>query len=157
MERDSVLITDGHHSYKMFCRKERIEHVIIESELHTAGAYSLSRINSLHSSIERFFGSKEYLPATKYIDLYLKMLWWLQKNKDISSNDLTSILFKIVTGYIDNTDRANMTRTTIKDLVTRELPIDTKGFYSAYVLKRLLRSENNNTNPPSHVVKCSYQ
>lgn len=117
------------HSYKMFCRKERIEHVIIESELHTAGAYSLSRINSLHSSIERFFGSKECLPATKYIDLYLKMFWWLQKNKDLSSNDLTSILFKLVTGYVDNTARAKMTRTTIKDLVTRELPIDTKGFY----------------------------
>ena len=113
----------------MFCRKERIEHVIIESELHTAGAYSLSRINSLHSSIERFLGSKEYLPATKYIDLYLKMFWWLQKNKDLSSNDLTGILFKLVTGYVDNTARAKMTRTTIKDLVTRKLPIDTKGFY----------------------------
>lgn len=103
--------------------------VIIESELHTAGAYSLSRINSLHSSIERFFCSKEYLPATKYIDLYLKMFWWLQKNKDLSSNELTSILFRLVTGYVDNTARAKMTRTTIKDLVTRELPIDTKGFY----------------------------
>lgn len=129
VNKDSVLITDDHHSYKMFCRKERIEHVIIESELHVAGAYSLSRINSLHSSIERFLGSKEYLPATKYIDLYLKMFWWLQKNKDLSSNDLTSILFKLVTGYVDNTDRAKMTRTTIKDLVTRELPIDTKEFY----------------------------
>lgn len=52
-----------------------------------------------------------------------------QDNKDLSSNDLTNVLFKMVTGYVDNTDRANMTRTTIKDLVTRELPIDTKGFY----------------------------
>lgn len=42
-------------SYKIFCRRERVEHVIIESELHTAGAYSLSRINSLHPSVERFF------------------------------------------------------------------------------------------------------
>lgn len=57
------------------------------------------------------------------------MFWWLQKNKDLSSNDLTSILFKLVTGYVDNTDRANMTRITIKDLVIRELPIDTKDFY----------------------------
>lgn len=129
VSKDSVFISDNHHSYKMLCRKERIEHVIIESELLVAGAYSLSRINSLHSSIERFLGSKEYLPATKYIDLYLKMFWWLQKNKDLSSNDLTSILFKLVTGYVDNTDRAKMTRTTIKDLVTRKLPIDTKGFY----------------------------
>lgn len=129
VSRDSVLINNDHHSYKMVCRKERIEHVIIESDLHTAGTYSLSRIISLHSFIERFFGSKEYLPATKYIDLYLKMFWWLQKNKDLSNNDLTSILFKMVTGYVDNTDKANMTRTTIKELVTRELSIDTKGIY----------------------------
>lgn len=54
---------------------------------------------------------------------------WLQKNKDLSSNNLTSILFKLVTGYVDNIDRAKMTRTTIKDLVTRQLPIDTKDFY----------------------------
>ena len=57
------------------------------------------------------------------------MFWWLQKNKDFSSNDLTSILFRIMTGYVDNADRAKMTRTTIKDLVTKELPIDTKGYY----------------------------
>lgn len=129
VSRDSVLITDDHHSYKMFCRKERIEHVIIESELHTAGAYSLSRINSLHSSIERFFGSKEYLPATKYIDLYLKMFWWLQKNKDCSTKEMTDKLFRIMTGCVDNSDRAKMSRVTIKGLVTRELPIDTKGYY----------------------------
>ena len=69
------------------------------------------------------------ITLTKYIDLYLKMFWGLQKNKDLLSNDLTSILFNMVTGYVDNTDRANMTRSTIKDLVTRELPIDPKGFY----------------------------
>lgn len=57
------------------------------------------------------------------------MFWWLQKNKDLSSKELTNILFKLVTGYVDNADRAKMTRTTIKDLVTKELPIDTKGYY----------------------------
>lgn len=129
VNKDSVLITDDHHSYKLFCRKERIEHVIIESELHTAGAYSLARVNSLHSSIERFLGSKEYLPATKYIDLYLKMFWWLQKNKELSGKEQTDLLFKLITGYVDNSDRAKMTRITISSLVTRKLPIDTKGYY----------------------------
>lgn len=129
VSRDSVLITDDHHSYKMFCRKERIEHVIIESEIHVAGAYSLSRVNSLHSGIERFLGSKEYLPATKYIDLYLKMFWWLQKNKDCSTKEMTDKLFRIMTGHVDNSDRAKMSRVTIKRLVSRKLPIDTKGYY----------------------------
>ena len=129
VSRDSVLITDDHHSYKMFCRKERIEHVIIESEIHVAGAYSLSRVNSLHSGIERFLGSKEYLPATKYIDLYLKMFWWLQKNKDCSTKEMTDNLFRIMTGHVDNSVRADMSRVTIRDLVSRKLPIDIKGFY----------------------------
>lgn len=129
ISRESVFITDNHHSYKYLCRKERIEHIIVESELHTTGAFSLSRINALHSGINRFLGSKEYLPATKYIDLYLKMFWWLQKNKDCSTKEMTDKLFKIMTGYVNNSDRAKMSRVTIKDLVTRELPIDTKGYY----------------------------
>jgi len=94
-----------------------------------SGAYSLSRINDLHSGIERFFGSKEYMPATKYIDLYLKMFWWLQKNKDCNTSELTDKLYKIATGYVDNNVRSDISRTTIKGLVTRELPIDTRGFY----------------------------
>lgn len=129
VSKDSVFISDNHHSYKMLCRKERIEHVIIESEMHVAGAYSLSRINSLHSGIERFLGSKEYLPATKYIDLYLKMFWWLQKNKDCSTKEMTDKLFGIMAGCVDNSDRAKMSRVTINSLVSRKMPIDTKGFY----------------------------
>ena len=127
--KDSVFITDEHNSYKYYCRRTQIEHVIVESTAHVSGAYSLSRVNALHSGIERFFGSKEYMPATKYIDLYLKMFWWLQKNKDCNTSELTDKLFKIVTGYVDNSVRSDISRTTIKGLVTRELPIDTKGFY----------------------------
>ena len=129
ISKDSVFITDDHHSYKFYCRKEMIEHVIVDRITHTTGAYSLSRINALHSGIERFLGSKEYLPSTKYIDLYLKMFWWLQKNKDSSGSEMTDKLYKTITGYIDNSIRANLVRITIKDLVSRELPIDTKGLY----------------------------
>lgn len=129
IKQDAVLITDEHHSYKFMCRKNIIEHVVIESNIHTSGAYSLSRINSLHSAIERYFGSKEYLPASKYIDLYLKMFWWLQKNKDCSTSELTDKLYKVVTGYVDNSIRASIDRITIKNLVSRELPFDTKGYY----------------------------
>lgn len=129
IDEDSVFITDEHSSYRYYCRRTQIEHVIVESTAHVSGAYSLSRVNSLHSSIERFFGSKEYLPASKYIDLYLKMFWWLQKNKDCSTSELTDKLFKVVTGYVDNSVRSEMERITIKGLVTRPLPFDTKGFY----------------------------
>ena len=76
--------TDEYNSYKYLCRKESIEHIVVNSKCHSYGTYSLSRINALHSSIDRFLGSNEYKPATKYLDLYLIMFWWLEKNKDVS-------------------------------------------------------------------------
>lgn len=126
---DAVMVTDKHYSYKYYTREEQIKHIRINSKTHTNGAYSLSRVNSLHSAIDRFFGRKEYLPATKYLDLYLIMFWWLQKNKDLNQNDLHSLLFGIMTGCVYSSDRAKMGRITTKELVTRGLPIDTKGYY----------------------------
>jgi transposase-like protein len=129
LSNDAVLVTDDHHSYKYYCRKEKIEHVIMNSKLHSAGAYSLARVNSLHSAIDRFLGGKEYLPATKYLDIYLMMFWWLQKNKDCSTTEQTDKLYKIMTGYVDNDARAHMKRITTESLVSRPLPIDTKGYF----------------------------
>lgn len=40
-------------------------------------------INALHSSLDRFLGSNEYKPATKYLDLYLIMFWWLENNNSL--------------------------------------------------------------------------
>ena len=81
--REAVLVTDEYNSYKYLCRKESIEHIVVNSKCHSYGTYSLSRVNALHSSMDRFLGSNEYKPATKYLDLYLIMFWWLEKNKDV--------------------------------------------------------------------------
>lgn len=126
---EAVLITDEHNSYKYLCREEMINHVVVESKSHSFGAYNLSRVNSLHSAIERFLGSKECKPATKYLDLYLMMFWWIEKNKDIGSNALTDKLFAIMTGCVSNDSRAKMHKVTFDNLVSRPLPIDTKGFF----------------------------
>ncbi len=126
---DAFIVTDEHNSYKDFTRKNHLQHIIIESGKHIKHSFSLSRVNSLHSSMDRFFKSKEYRPATKYIDLYLMMFWWLEKNKDISNLDMVTKLFAIMTGSISAESRANLKRITIKELTARELPIDTKGFY----------------------------
>lgn len=129
ISHEAILITDDHHSYKILTRKDHIEHIKITGGTYISGAYNLARVNSLHSSMDRFFGSKEYYPATKYLDLYLMMFWWFQKNKDLKNNDLFQKLFDIMTGYVSADTRAKMTRVTIKSLVSRQLPIDTKGYY----------------------------
>lgn len=128
--KDAVLVTDDHRSYKYYARKERIEHIKVSGGTYTNGAYSLSRVNSLHSSMDKFISKDmESKPATKYLDLYLIMFWWLQKNKDLSQTQSVELLFNIVTGHVDSNMRANMIPVTIDDLVSRPLPIDTKGFF----------------------------
>ena len=57
------------------------------------------------------------------------MFWWFQKNKDISGITATQKLYDTMTGCVDFVSRAKMTKVTINSLVSRELPIDTKGFY----------------------------
>ena len=69
------------------------------------------------------------MPATKYLDLYLQMFWWLQKNHDLSSNEQTNRLFAIMTGQVSMQSRALMTKVTYAQLNCRALPIDTKGYY----------------------------
>ena len=86
----------------------------------------MARVNSLHSAVDRFFGSREFQPATKYLDLYLMMLWWLEKNKDISKNELCQKLYMILTGSVSIESRARMTQVTFNDLNNRPLPIDYK-------------------------------
>ena len=128
--KDAVFVTDDHHSYKMFTRSEQIRHERVKSTEHVNGPFSLSRVNSMHKAIKKFLGIKHgYAPATKYLDLYLMMFWWLQKNKDLSGITTSQKLFDIMTGKVSMSERANMKRITIKSLVSRELPIDTKGFY----------------------------
>lgn len=107
-----------------------IEYVKIAGGTYTSGAYSLSRVNSLHSAMDKFI-SKDMArkPATKYLDLYLMMFWWLQKNKDLNQTQMSDLLFRIVTGHVDYHMQANMIPVTIFDLVDRPLPIDTKGFF----------------------------
>jgi len=56
------------------------------------------------------------------------MFWWLEKNKDISNLDMVTKLFDIMTGSVSNESRANLKRITIKELTTRALTIDTKGY-----------------------------
>lgn len=130
ISKDAVLVTDDHHSYKYFVRKEMIEYVKIAGGTYTSGAYSLSRVNSLHSAMDKFISKDmERKPATKYLDLYLMMFWWLQKNKDLNQTQMSDLLFRIVTGHVDYHMRANMIPVTIFDLVDRPLPIDTKGFF----------------------------
>lgn len=130
LTKDAVLITDEHKSYNYYARKEGIEHVKIISGTYVSGSYSLSRVNSLHSIITKFINKDdERQPATKYLDLYLMMVWFMQKCKDQNQLQLANTLFNLITGHVDYQTRSKMEPVTIESLNYRELPIDTKGFF----------------------------
>jgi transposase-like protein len=133
INRDALLVTDGHYSYRRYIYRTQIKHVLIDSKKHNCNGYNLATVNSLHSAMDRFLGGNEYLPATKYIDIYLKMFWWMQKQKELSQIELIERLFNITTGHVSNDTRARMKRITISSLVNRPLPIDTKGVFLNHV------------------------
>lgn len=129
LSSDAVLVTDGHASYDYLVRKDNLIHVVVSSVLHVNATFTLARVNSLHSSLDRFLRGPEFLPATKYLDLYLMMFWWLQKNKDEPTNNLCEFLYKLLIGYVPSNIRANMTPVTFGQLIARPLPFDCKGYY----------------------------
>ncbi len=127
--KDAVLVTDEHYSYRSYCNTENVYHISIPSKVRSVGAYSLARVNSLHSAMDRFFGCNQDKPATKYLDLYLTMFWWLQKNKQMSQNEQFEILYKIMTGCVEMSVRAKMTKVTLSMLASRQFSFDTRGYY----------------------------
>ena len=87
---------------------------------HVKGPYSLARINALHSNLAAYWPEeRENLPATKYLDIELAFFWWLEKNKDLSTQEKVQELL----GYIKDTYYT----VTLDDWQDRPLTLDTKG------------------------------
>ncbi|MBE6912560.1 MAG: IS1595 family transposase [Ruminococcaceae bacterium] len=78
---DTVLITDSHRAYKTVANKRKIPLKQIPSGKHTSGGYSLGHINGYHHNISDFM----YLyhgVSSKFLDYYLALFYWIEKNKD---------------------------------------------------------------------------
>ena len=90
---DTVLITDSHRAYKTVANKNKIPIKQIPSGKHTSGGYSLGHINGYHHNISDFM----YLyhgVSSKFLDYYLALFYWIEKNKDKSYLEQT---YEIIT------------------------------------------------------------
>ena len=90
---DTVLITDSHRAYKTVANKHNIPLKQIPSGKHTSGGYSLGHINGYHHNISDFM----YLyhgVSSKFLDYYLALFYWIEKNKDKSYLEQT---YEIIT------------------------------------------------------------
>ena len=120
-EPDAIIVTDSNNSYNRFAEQEKIHHEQLLSELHVKGPYSLARINSLHSNLRAYWPTaRENLPSTKYLDLNLMLFWWLEKNKDLSTQQQIEELYAYIREYKGQV-------ITYEQLKARHLTLDTKG------------------------------
>ena len=84
--KDTVLVADSHRAYKTVANKHKIPLKQIPSGKHTSGGYSLGHINGYHHNISDFM----YLyhgVSSKFLDYYLALFYWIEKNKDKSYLD----------------------------------------------------------------------
>lgn len=126
-EEDAIIVTDSTNVYNQFAENNNLQHEKILSEKHTNGAFSLSRINALHSILSAYWpDAKENLPATKYLDINLSFFWWLEKSKDLTAQQKVDELYAYLTG-----------KTTIElsyeRLRTKHIGLDTKGLIPDHV------------------------
>ena len=77
---DSVLVTDGHRSYKSFTANREMTHKRLYRGQPPRGAYHLQNVNALHSQLKRFMRPFNGV-ATKYLDNYLA--FWQWRDRDI--------------------------------------------------------------------------
>jgi transposase-like protein len=74
IEKDSILCTDGHVSYKGFAKDNQISLVVLNASLKQhvkSGVYHIQNVNSLHNRLKKWIDSTFWGVSTKYLQNYL--------------------------------------------------------------------------------------
>ena len=79
INKQTVLCTDGHYSYKGFAMDNKLEHHISKAKKFTKGKFHIQNINSLHSRLKKWINRDLYGVSTKYLQNYLN--WFRYKEK----------------------------------------------------------------------------
>jgi transposase-like protein len=74
IEKDSILCTDGHVSYKGFAKDNQLSLVVLRTDLKQhvkKGIYHIQNVNSLHNRVKKWIDSTFWGVSTKYLQNYL--------------------------------------------------------------------------------------
>jgi hypothetical protein len=74
IEKDSILCTDGHVSYKGFAIDNQLSLVVLRADLKQhvkKGIYHIQNVNSLHNRVKKWIDSTFWGVSTKYLQNYL--------------------------------------------------------------------------------------
>lgn len=124
---DAIMVTDDNKVYNSTASELGVQHEVIPSGAHRKGPYSLGRVNGTHSKMDKLWpkGSGKK-PATKYLEFYLILFWWLEKHSELTTAQKVDELYKL---FITPTDKI----ITVKDIRNKPIGIDTKGLVPKYV------------------------
>ena len=100
--KDTILITDSHRAYKTVANRHKIPLRQIPNGKHTSGGYSLGHINGYHHNLSDFL----YLyhgVSSKFLDLYLSLFYWVEKNKGKSYQEQAYDIIKLLASQFSKT------------------------------------------------------
>jgi len=86
IDKQTVLCTDGHASYKGFAVDNKLEHHIFKANLKQFvkhGNLHIQNVNSLHSRLKKWINDDFYGVSTKYLQNYLNWFRYKEKFKNI--------------------------------------------------------------------------
>jgi len=98
IEKDSILCTDGHVSYKGFAKDNDLSLVVLRANLKQhvkQGVYHIQNVNSLHNRIKKWIDAKFWGVSTKYLQNYLN--WYRIQNTFKNSTNPSLELVKCST------------------------------------------------------------
>ena len=128
-DKSNVFVTDDHNAYNRVLYGTGAKHEVVSASRHTNGKYNLATVNSVHSALSRYMDPKSgKVFNTKYLDLTLILFWWLQKNKDRTTNQKVQMLWDIMNDNISDIElREKVNQVSQSNLMHREITLDTKG------------------------------
>jgi len=115
-------------AYRTVANKNKIHLRQIPSGKHSSGPFNLGLINGYHSNLKMFMDNYKEI-ASKYVDNYMALFYWQEKNKRNSITTMVESILGVMT--------MPMKSTKLHEFKYKDLPFDTKDLpfadeYKAY-------------------------
>ena len=99
LNRETILCSDGHVSYKGYSKDHHLKHVVLRSDLKQfvkKGGYHIQHVNELHNRLKKWIDGTFWGVATKYLQNYLNWFYLREKLKseNITADKMVSLSFQ---------------------------------------------------------------
>lgn len=100
LTKGTILVTDSHRAYKTVASKNKIPLKQIPSGKHTSEGFNLGHVNGYHHNISDFMYPYHGV-STKYLDYYMALFYWKEKNKTLPYRNQAYELLDILARQAD--------------------------------------------------------